>query len=138
MYENNENTENQPEQAKPTYEELEAQVKELEGKLRLAEMSRDSYLDMYRKASDFVQKSIDSDDWQDSELQEPFWTELADLLDLTLNLETEVTVTAVWTMTVKAPRGHEIDQYDFNVSIDAEGPVEIESEDWSPDVDVNY
>ena len=133
MYENNEA---QPEQVKPTYEDLEAQVKELQSRLKIVETSRDCYLEMYRKASDFVQKSIDSDDWTDSELQEPFWTELADLLDLTLNLETEVTVTATWVLTVKAPRGYEFSYSDFNVGIDADGPVEIESGEYDGEIDV--
>lgn len=131
MYENNEAVQEVPR------EMLEDRIKEQESRIANLERSRDFYQDLYRKASEFVQKSIDSDDWNDSELQEPFWTELADLLDLTLNLETEVTVTATWVLTVKAPRGYEFDYGDFNVGIDADSSsIEIESGEYDGEIDV--
>lgn len=129
---------------KPSYEDLEAKLADLE--LKLAEMTRSrdmtyaSFTDMtntYNKVQQYIQASLDREEWSDTELQEPFWTELADLLGLEIKQERQVTVTATWVMTVKSAKDY-INQWDFNVSIESDtGEIDIISGDEMPDIDVS-
>lgn len=71
--------------------------------------------DQWAKAVNHIQDSIDSGcDWEQSELEEPFWTELADIMGLNLSLtkEVEVKVTVTYTGTITVPKDfnqHDID-----------------------------
>ena len=79
-----ENTENQatPVEPVPTYEDLLIKVNELNSQLSNARDARDyngNKLDLVRE---HIQTSIDNDEWTDEELDEIFWTDLAEILDL--------------------------------------------------------
>jgi hypothetical protein len=121
MIENTENTVSNPQ----THEELVIALATLRGELmvkdqQLASMrnSRDNYQAMYAKVNTFIQNSIDNGDWTDEELEEIFWEELADLLDLQLKREVEITITTYWRATVKMPRGEDISELANHISVD--------------------
>lgn len=49
-----------------------------------------SYIDLKNNARNFIQASIDNGDWEQTELAEPFWEELAEIMDLNLKRTKEV------------------------------------------------
>ena len=75
----------------------------------------------------FIQASINNGDWEPSELDEPFWEELAEIADLNLKRtkEIEIRVTLTYSGTVTVP-------YDC----DAESDLDIEG--LSNEITVNY
>jgi hypothetical protein len=108
-----------------TNEELVIALATLRGELvvkeqQLASMrnSRDNYQAMYTKVNTFIQNSIDNGDWTDEELEEIFWEELSELLDLSIKQEVEVTITAYWRATLTLPRGKSINEVADHISID--------------------
>ena len=88
------------------------------------------WADDWEKVRSFIQVSINREDWSASELEEPFWEELAEMLNLDLNLteEVEVTFTATWSGTVTVKKGADLDglravralEWDFNVGLDGD------------------
>lgn len=64
-----------------------------------------SYIDLKNKAQGYIQASIDRGDWESSELEEPFWEELAEIMDLNLKRtkEVEVRITVVYTGSATVP-----------------------------------
>lgn len=64
-----------------------------------------SYIDLKNKAQGYIQASIDRGDWESSELEEPFWEGLAELMDLNLKRtkEVEVRITVVYTGSATVP-----------------------------------
>jgi hypothetical protein len=116
--------------------ELQAKVADLEAKLDVISRDRDNWFDRYLEAKRFIQASIDREDWTTDELSEPFWEELAGLLNLDLKLEREITVTVTWNLTVKGKA--DLSSYDFEASIEpANGQLEfISGESW-PDIEVS-
>ena len=99
-------------------DQLQTKVAIIEAQLATMTNQRDKYIELYNKARDYVQSSIDNDNWTDSELDEIFWEELADLLDLTLKREVEITITTYWRATVKMPRGEDISELENYISVD--------------------
>ena len=93
-------------------------VIELEQQLATMTNQRDKYVELYNKTRDYVQGSIDRGDWQDSELEEIFWDELSDLLDLEIKREVEITITTYWRATVKMPRGEDISELENYIAVD--------------------
>ena len=93
-------------------------VTELQQQLDGVRAQRDSYIKLYNEAREYIQTSIDSDDWSDSELDEPFWEKLADLLDLTIKQQVEVTITTYWRGTVTMPKGMSVSDLADYISID--------------------
>jgi hypothetical protein len=98
---------------------------ELEQRVAIAERQRDDamaqrdrYIELYNKTRDYVQSSIDRGDWTDEELEEIFWDELADLLDLKIKQEVEITITTYWRATVKLPKGVDIGELADYISVD--------------------
>tara|TARA_B110000285_G_C14918322_1_gene511321 strand:+ start:292 stop:738 length:447 start_codon:yes stop_codon:yes gene_type:complete len=116
-----------------TLEELASQVSKLEADLAVIAKSRDSYMELYNNTVDYIQNSINREEWTSEELSEIFWTELADMTGIDLMLEREVTVTITWHLTVKG--GDELDSYDFDSSIESDR-VAIISGDCSPEIEV--
>lgn len=105
----------------------------LEEQLKRTEAIRDSYKEHRDKVQRFIQESIDREDWTAEELSEIFWEELAEILDLNLNLfeEKEITLTIEQAVTVRVKRGHEISGYDFDVNSQVDGLIdEIEVTDY--------
>jgi hypothetical protein len=123
MIENNSNPESGIDQfladqvavALPTVSELMTKVQQLEQKLSWAEKSRDNYLDTCNKATSFIQNSIDNGDWTDEELDEIFWEELSEILDLELMKTVEVRITAEWSATVKMKRNQDLSDIEISV-----------------------
>ena len=112
-------------QAEPTIEELKTKVAQLEQKLGWAEKSRDNYLDTCNKATSYIQASIDRGDWEDSELEEIFWEELAEILDLEITKTVEIIIKAEWSATVKMKRNESV--YDLDISVsEPEGSYGLE------------
>jgi hypothetical protein len=112
-----ENTENQatPVEPVPTYEDLLIKVNELNSQLSNARDARDyngNKLDLVRE---HIQTSIDNDEWTDEELDEIFWTDLAEILDLEMKKEVEILITAEWSASVKIKRGQDVDDLDISV-----------------------
>jgi len=116
--------------------ELQAKVADLEAKLDVITRDRDNWFDRYIEAKRFIQASIDREDWTTDELSEPFWEELAGLLNLDLKLEREITVTVTWNLTVKGKT--DLSHFDFEATIEpANGQLEfISGESW-PDIEVS-
>ena len=116
--------------------ELQAKVADLEAKLDVITRDRDNWFDRYIEAKRFIQASIDREDWTTDELSEPFWEELAGLLNLDLKLEREITVTVTWNLTVKGKT--DLSHFDFDATIEpANSQLEfISGESW-PDIEVS-
>ena len=115
-------------QAEPTIEELKTKVAQLEQKLGWAEKSRDNYLDTCNKATSYIQASIDRGDWEDSELEEIFWEELAEILDLEITKTVDVIIKAEWSATIKMKRNQRLEDLDISVS-EPEGDYGVELTD---------
>jgi hypothetical protein len=101
--------------AEPTIEELKSRLQLAEEQVTIARNSRDNYMAMYDKVQTFIQASIDNGDWTDEELDEIFWEELSDILDLEIMKTVEVIITAEWSATVKMKRGQDLDDLDISV-----------------------
>jgi hypothetical protein len=104
---------------------LTRQIAELEQKLSWAEKSRDINLDTVNKVTKHIQDSIDREEWTDEELDEIFWEELADMLDLELTKTVDVIIKAEWSATVKMKRNQSLDDLDISVS-EPEGNYGVE------------
>ena len=123
MIENNSNPESGIDQflaqqvapATPLIADLEAKVKQLEQQLEWAKDARDYNGKKLDEIRSYIQNSIDNGDWTDEELEEIFWEELADKLDLEIMKTVEVVITAEWTATVKMKRGADLDDLDISV-----------------------
>jgi hypothetical protein len=111
MIENTENTT----PATPLIADLEGKVANLEHKLATMQNSRDSYQAMYNKVQTFIQASIDNGDWTDEELEEIFWEELSEILDLEIMKTIEVRISAEWTATLKMKRGQDLSDIEISV-----------------------
>jgi hypothetical protein len=105
-----------------TNEELVIELATVRGELMVKEQqlasmrnSRDSYQAMYAKVNSFIQASIDNGDWTDEELDEIFWEELAEILDLEISKTVEVRITAEWTATVKMKRNQDLSDIEISV-----------------------
>jgi hypothetical protein len=98
--------------------DLEAKVKQLEQQLQWAKDARDYNGKKLDQVREYIQASIDNGDWEDSELEEIFWEELADKLDLEIKREVEITITTYWRATVKMPRGEDISELAYHISVD--------------------
>lgn len=122
--------------AKPSYEELEAQVAELANTVVELREQCDHWFDRYIKAREFIQASLDREEWDTDELSNPFWEELAGMLNLDLKLERGITVTVTWNLTVKGKT--DLSSYDFEATIEpANGQLEFISGDGWPDIEVS-
>ncbi len=97
---------------------LTRQIAQLEQKLKWAENSRDIHLDTVNKAISYIQASIDRGDWEDSELEEIFWEELAEILDLELMKTYEVIIKAEWSATLKGPRNMSVSDMADYISLE--------------------
>lgn len=127
---------NQSNTPAPTIEELQAKVAEFERKLKSVETDRDYWFDKYLTVKNFIQASLDREEWDTDELSNPFWEELAGMLNLDLKLEREITVTVTWNLTVKGPT--DLSCYDFEATIEpASSGIEILSGDGWPDIEVS-
>jgi hypothetical protein len=132
MIENTENAVSNPQ----THEELVIALATLRGELMVKEQqlasmrnSRDSYQDMYTKVKVYIQNSIDNDNWTDDELDEIFWEELAEMLDLEITKIVEILITAEWSASVKIKRGQDVD--DLDISVDEPSMSRFSSGDLS-------
>ena len=70
------------------------------------------------KAKEIVQTSIDEEEWTDEELSEPFWEELCEALEVELQKQYRVEITATWTATLKGPRGTTFDTLVEDIEIE--------------------
>lgn len=104
--------------ATPLIADLEAKVARLEVELNRAKLVRDEYGTKLDRVRDYIQASIDNGDWTDEELDEIFWEELADKLDLEIKREIEITITTYWRATVKMPRGEDISELANYIAVD--------------------
>ena len=102
----------------PTIEELKATVARLERELGWARDARDTNGKKLDDVRSYIQNSIDNGDWEDEDLDEIFWEELADKLDLEMKKTIEIEITARWTATAKIPRSMNFDSVAENISID--------------------
>jgi hypothetical protein len=91
--------------------------------LAITRAERESAKARFIKISEFIQASIDRDEWTEDELAEPFWTELAELVgvDLKQTEEIEVTFTATYSAWVTVPKNTDITELEIDLA-------------WHPDV----
>jgi hypothetical protein len=109
------------------------QVIALESRVGTLEAIRDSYKAKKDEVREFIQASIDREDWTADELSEIFWEELAEILDLSLNLfeEKSITLTIEQAVTVKVKRGYDVSGYDFDIAVQVDGSTdEVEVLDY--------
>jgi hypothetical protein len=94
--------------------------------LSTANQATNTYRDRIAKIAGFIQSSIDRDEWTESELEEPFWTELAEMLDIDLKQteEIEVTFTATYSAWVTVPKNTDVTELEIDLA-------------WHPDVTLN-
>lgn len=80
----------------------------------------------FSNVREFVQASIDRDEWTETELSEIYWEELALMLgvDLKLTEEIEVTFTATYSAWVTVPKSTDISELEIELP-------------WHPDVTLN-
>ena len=122
---------------KPTYEELETKLAEITKARDFAKRMYDELYADWTWVQRFLQSSIDREEWTDTELQEPFWIELAEKLGLELKQERTVTVTATWNLTVRTNKQF-LSDWDFNFSIEPDsGEIDIIDGDGMPDIDIS-
>ena len=100
----------------PTMDELKAAIAGLEQQLEWAKTARDNYGKTIDQIRSHIQNSIDREEWSDEELDEIFWEELAEMLDLEISKTVEVIIKAEWSATIKMKRGKDLDYLDFEVS----------------------
>lgn len=114
--------------------ELETTVNELRNSLEISRKGEAFWTDVaesrkiqWAKAVDFIQASIDREEWTADELQEIFWEELASLMGLNLQLteEIEVTVTLTYSGTVTVPRGTDVSD------------IQVSDEPWNIELEVD-
>lgn len=99
----------------PSIEELKTEVSKLNALLAQARQARDNYQDMYTRVKVYIQNSIDNDNWTDDELDEIFWEELAEMLDLEITKIVDILITAEWSASVKIKRGQDVGDLDISV-----------------------
>lgn len=113
-----------------TIEDLERQLKDsadlLEASKSSEQMLRASVEPRFEKLAkvrSHIQNSINNEDWSASELEEPFWEELAEMLDLDLKLTEEVFITATLTYsgTLTLPKGYDL----FDLDLDADYSFDV-------------
>ena len=101
-----------------TMDDLRTANSALVQQLEWARNSRDVLQSTLDKVASHIQNSIDNDEWTDEELDEIFWEELAELLDLKMTKTVEVKISASWTATVKVPRSMDIDRIAEDITVD--------------------
>ena len=107
------------------YPALREQKMDFENTQRLLSQLNESR-SRYGKIRDHIQASIDNEEWTEDELAEPFWEELADMLNLDLKQteEIEVTFTATYSAWVTVPKNTDITDLEIDLA-------------WHPDVTLN-
>ena len=126
--------------AEPTIEELKSKIAKLEQQLSWAEQAKSNKADKLTKAKLLVQTSIDNEEWTDSELEEPFWTELCEILEVELTKTVEIEISARWSATLKMPRSMSFDSAIENINIEeptvsSYGTIEMDDV-WEVDSDI--
>ncbi len=112
-------------------------IAELDAKTAELEREKNKWLDRYLSAKDLIQESIDNGEWSEDELAEPFWEKLADILNLNIATEREITVTVTWNLRVKTAKQF-LSDWDFDISIDSDsGELDIISGESCPDIDIS-
>lgn len=94
---------------------VKGKVIELEQKLAWAQEARDNYGKLIDQIRNHIQASIDREEWSDEELDEIFWEELAEMLDLEISKTVEVIIKAEWTATLKLKRTKDLDDVEISV-----------------------
>lgn len=112
-----------PELVRETPEQL---VERLQNQITYIGAHLESWKTKWDKAREYLQASIDREEWTTDELSEPFWEELADMFDLDLKRTKEVwlSVTVKYSGSVEVP-------YDFDESL-------LEVEDTPSSLDITY
>ncbi len=94
---------------------LRVMLDSLSEKLTRTEAIRDSYKAHGDKVRQYIQASIDREDWTSEELAEPFWEELAEILDLSISREVEVYLDIRVLARVTKPLSADLNAYDFDL-----------------------
>jgi uncharacterized membrane-anchored protein YjiN (DUF445 family) len=108
--------------------EAQAEVDRLKNVVEYTGQHLKSWSDNWTKVQSFIQTSIDNEEFSESELEEPFWEELAELLGLDLKLteEVEVAFLQTWSGTVTVKKGEDFD----TATVESELP-------WDLAIDIN-
>ena len=103
--------------APSTYEHIaetpEELVQRLQNQITYIGAHLESWKAKWDKAQQYLQASIDREEWDNDELAEPFWEEMAEMFDLNLKRtkEVEISITLTYSGTVTVP-------YDCDVETD--------------------
>jgi hypothetical protein len=71
-------------------EDLQATIKQGINQVEFIGAHVETWAKRWNKAKDYLQASIDREEWDNDELAEPFWEELAEMFDLDLKRTKEV------------------------------------------------
>jgi hypothetical protein len=109
---------------------------QLEERFKVMKADRDTWYARYYSAKEFIQASLDREEWDTDELSNPFWEELAGMLNLDLKLERDIVVTVTWNLTVKGKA--DLSSWDFSPSIESDtGSLDIVSGEDHPDIEIS-
>jgi hypothetical protein len=97
--------------------ELKDELKALTNRYEFVASHVTSWSNRWNKMSEFLQASINREEWTEDELDEPFWEHLAEEFNLELKPteEVEVTFTVTYTATVNLPKNADIDDLELEV-----------------------
>lgn len=109
------------------YQNAKDDVDRLKNQIEFIGAHLESWKAKWDRAQQYLQASIDREEWEQSELAEPFWEEMAEMFDLNLKRtkEIEIRVTITYSGTVTVPH-----------DCDAESDLDIEG--LSNELTVNY
>jgi hypothetical protein len=96
---------------------LKAEVARLDNAFEFVAANLKSWSKRWNDMSDYIQASINNEEWTEDELAEPFWEHLATEfnLDLKQTEEVEVTFTVTYTATLTLPKDADLDDLELEI-----------------------
>jgi hypothetical protein len=100
-------------------EDLQATIKQGINQVEFIGAHVETWAKRWNKAKDYLQASIDREEWDNDELAEPFWEELAEMFDLDLKRtkEVEVKITVTYSATMTIPADSDASDYASDLEI---------------------
>jgi hypothetical protein len=116
-------------------DQLEKDLAKAQGLSEALKSAVDYHVNTINEVKAIVEKEIEKGGW---DTEGEFCQELCEALDIDLTEETQVTVTATWNITVRHPRGYDVEnELSVDVSLDVDGTDCDIDNDCYPDVEVS-